>query len=432
MVTPRQTRLAYGKQGLVLDLDPGWNVTIVEPRFIPGIADPATALTAALQQPIGCPPLASLVRPGERVGIIFNDITRATPNPLLIQAVLSALRHIPARDIILFDALGTHRQNTETELRSLLGDHLVDGYRIVQNNAFDHATQVHLGTTRRDHEIWLNRELVECDLKILTGFIEPHFFAGFSGAGKAVMPGMAGLDTILGNHDASMIGSPTATWGVTHGNPIWEEIQEIAHGVGRIFLLNVTLNRDKAVTGVFAGALAPAHAAGCDFVRQTAMAPVERPFEIVLTSNSGYPLDLNLYQSVKGMSAAAQVVQNGGAIIIASECWDGIPEHGLYGRLLREAGSPQALLAQIQTPGFLKQDQWQAQIQAQIQLKAQVYVHSDHLSPEQIRSALLTPAPSIAGLIRSLIERFGPLARICILPEGPVTIPFITPPAVVA
>jgi nickel-dependent lactate racemase len=430
MVAPLQTRLAYGKQGLALALDPGWDVTIVEPRFVPGLADPAAALAAALQHPTGCSPLGGLVRPGDRVGIIFNDITRATPNPLLIQAVLQELRHIPASDITLFDALGTHRPNTEAELRSLIGNDLVDSFRIVQNNAFDPTTQVHLGTTRRGHEIRINRDLVECDLKILTGFIEPHFFAGFSGAGKAVMPGMAGLPTILGNHDASMIGSPTATWGITHGNPIWEEIQEIAHKVGKTFLLNVTLNRDKAITGIFAGDLDLAHAAGCDFVRQTVMAPVERPFEVVVTSNSGYPLDLNLYQTVKGMSAAAQVVQNGGAIIIASECWDGIPEHGLYGRLLREAGSPQALLAQIQSPGFLKQDQWQAQIQAQVQLKADVYVYSDHLSPEQIRAALLKPAPSIADLIQTLIGRYGPQARICILPEGPVTIPYIAPLAV--
>jgi nickel-dependent lactate racemase len=261
-----------------------------------------------------------------------------------------------------------------------------------------------------------------CDLKVLTGFIEPHFFAGFSGGGKAIMPGMAGQRTVLGNHDAGMIADPRATWGVTHGNPIWEEVQEVARQAGRLFLVNVTLNRDKAI---FAGDLAAAHAAGCAFVGRSALVPVPRPFDIVITTNSGYPLDLNLYQAVKGMSAAAQVVRPGGAIIIAASCWDGIPEHGLYGQLLRAAASPRELLDRITAPGFLEQDQWQAQIQAQIQLKAAVYVRSDGLTDAQIRSALLQPCRRIEETVADLLGRFGPHATICVLPEGPQTIPYI-------
>ncbi len=230
----------------------------------------------------------------------------------------------------------------------MLGDELFYIYRIVQNNCFDPSTQVYLGRTSQDHEIWINQEFYQCDVKILTGFIEPHLFAGFSGAGKAIMPGMAGQKTVLGNHSYPMIAHPQATWGITHGNPIWEEIQEVAHRVGADFLLNVALNREKAISRVFSGDLDAAHAAGCQSVRQTAMIPVKEPFDIVVTTNSGYPLDLNLYQSVKGMSAAAQVVRPGGAIIIAAECWDGVPEHGLYGQLLREAESIPSLLEAIQ------------------------------------------------------------------------------------
>jgi nickel-dependent lactate racemase len=267
--------------------------------------------------------------------------------------------------------------------------------------------------------------LVECDLKILTGFIEPHFFAGFSGNGKAAMPGMAGQRTVLGNHDAGMIAHPMSTWGITTGNPIWEEIHEIALQIGRVFLVNVTLNKDHQVTGVFTGDLTGSHAAGCAFVRETAMVRVPHRYEIVIATNSGYPLDLNLYQCVKGMRAAAQVVREGGAILIAADCWDGIPDHGLYGRLLREAKSPQDLLERICTPGFLKQDQWQAQIQAQIQLKAEVYVRSDNLTDEQIRSALLKPCSTIEGTVAGLLAEYGPNARICVLPEGPQTVPYI-------
>jgi nickel-dependent lactate racemase len=418
-------RVAYGKTGLEVDVPDEWDVTVVEPKFVPGLLDPKAALREALQSPIEAPPLHDLVKPGDRVGVVFSDITRPTPNHLLLPAVLEELARIPREDITLFNALGTHRPNTDAELRAMLGDALVEDYRIVQNNAFDAATQVSLGVTARGHEIRLNREFVECDIKILTGFIEPHLFAGFSGGGKAVMPGMSGQRTVLGNHDAGMIGDPRATWGVTWGNPIWEEVREVAHKVDPTFLLNVTLNKDKQISGVFAGDLDAAHAAGCAFVKEKAMVPVPRPFDIVITTNSGYPLDLNLYQSVKGMSAAAQVVREGGAIIIAADCWDGIPEHGLYGQLLREADSPQALLDTICAPGFLKQDQWQAQIQAQIQLKADVYVRTDNLTPEQIEMALFRPSLNIEDTLEELLSRYGPQASICVLPEGPQTIPYV-------
>lgn len=418
-------RLAYGKTGMELSLPDAWNVTVIEPQFVPGLPNPRAALASALRAPIQSPPLRELVKATDQVALVFSDITRPTPNHLILPTVLAELDHVPKENVTLFNALGTHRPNSEAELRGMLGDRLVDNYRIVQNNAFDRSTQVCRGTTFRGHEIWLNRELVECDVRILTGFIEPHFFAGFSGGGKAIMPGMAGQSTILGNHDAGMIAHPLATWGATRGNPIWEEIVEVAHQQHPTFLVNVSLNKDKQVTGVFAGDLDSAHAAGCAFVKEKAMAPVPHPFDIVVTTNSGYPLDLNLYQAVKGMSAAAQVVRDGGAIIVAADCWDGIPEHGLYGQLLRQATSPQALLETINAPGFLQQDQWQAQLQAQIQLKADVYVRTDHLTSEQIRSALLKPCDQIEETLHELVSRCGPDARLCVLPEGPQTIPYV-------
>jgi nickel-dependent lactate racemase len=430
--------LAYGQTGLEIELPDAWDVTVVEPRFVPGLAEPQAevALREALHAPIESPPLRDLVRPGDTVGIVFCDITRPAPSRLMVLALLDELRHSlrSARSkITLFNALGTHRPNTEQELRAMLGDELVAqrGHWIVQNDAFDPSTQVYLGTTARASPIWLNREFVACDVKILTGCIEPHLFAGFSGGGKMVMPGMAGQQTVLHNHGAAMIRHPQATWGVTWGNPIWEEIREIAVKASQgspTFILHVALNRDKQITGIFAGDMDAAHAAGCAFVKETAMAPVPHPFDIVITTNSGYPLDLNLYQAVKGMSAAAQIVRRGGAIVVAADCWDGIPDHGLYGQLLREADSPQAVLDTIYAAGRegAKQDQWQAQIQAQIQLMADVYVHTDNLTPEQIRAALLQPSLRIEDTLQDLLGKYGPEATICVLPEGPQTIPYIS------
>jgi len=419
-------KLAYGKTGLPIELGDPLNVTVVEPSFVPALPDPEAAVRDALREPIGSPPLGDLARPGMRVGVVFSDITRPAPNPLMLAAVLEILDAIPGIEVILFNALGTHRPNTEAELRGMVGDAIFERRRIVQNDTFDPATQVRVGVTSKGHETWLNAEFMACDLKILTGFIEPHLFAGFSGGGKAIMPGMAGQRTVLGNHDAGMVGHPKAIWGVTRGNPIWEEVGEVARQAGRLFLLNVTLNRDKAVTGVFAGDLDQAHAAGCAFVKRSAMVAVERPFDIVVTTNSGYPLDINLYQSVKGMRAADQVVRQGGAIIIAARCSDGIPEHGLYGKILRESKSPRELLDRICAPGFLEQDQWQAHIQALIQLKADIYVRSDGLTDDQIRGALLIPCRRIEDTVAELVGKYGRGASICVMPEGPQTIPYVS------
>ncbi|HSA96085.1 MAG TPA: nickel-dependent lactate racemase [Acidobacteriota bacterium] len=420
-----RVKLAYGKTGLPIELDDSLDVTVVEPTFVPARPEPAAAVRAALREPIGSPPLRDLLRPGMRVGVVFSDITRPAPNPLLLSAVLEALDAVPGLEVVLFNALGTHRPNTEAELRAMVGDAIFERRRIVQNDTFDAATQVRVGVTSRGHETWLNADFMRCDLKVLTGFIEPHLFAGFSGGGKAIMPGMAGQRTVLGNHDAGMVGHPNAIWGITRGNPIFEEVREVAGQAGPIFLLNVTLNRDKAVTGVFAGDLDQAHAAGCAFVKRSAMVAVPRPFDIVVTTNSGYPLDLNLYQSVKGMRAAFPIVRPGGAIVIATRCSDGLPEHGLYGRILRETASPPELLAKICAPGFLEQDQWQAHVQALVQQKAAVYVRSDGLTDDEIRGALLLPCRRVEETIDELLAASGREASICVMPEGPQTVPYI-------
>jgi nickel-dependent lactate racemase len=420
-----RTRLAYGKTGLDIDLPDDAPITVIEPRYLPGLPDPAAALHAALRSPIGAQPLRTLVGPSDTVGIVFSDITRPTPHRLLLPAILAELEHLPDAQIVLFNATGTHRANTEAELRGMLGDQVVDRYRIVQNDCTDRETHVSLGTTRSGNEIWIQREFVECDKRILTGFIEPHLFAGFSGGGKAVMPGLALLETVMRNHSVRHIDSPLATWGITEGNPLWEEVREAARLVQPLFLLNVTLNRDKQITAVFAGAWEEAHARGCQFVKQTAMVAVPSPFDIVITTNSGYPLDLNLYQTVKGMSAAAQVVRPGGSIVAAAQCWDGIPDHGEYAQMLHEADSSQSLLQTIRRPGYQRHDMWEAQVQALVLQKADVYVHSDGLSDAQIREALLTPCRDIEACVAALRRKYGPECRICVLPEGPQTIPYI-------
>lgn len=420
-----RVKLAYGRTGLEVELPEGSDITVVHPKYVEGLSDPGKTLSQAMQDPVLSSPLKDLAGSADKIGIIINDISRATPYDVILPAILGELEAVPDEDITLFIALGTHRENSEQELSGILGESAVKRFRIVQNSCEDKSTQIKVGTSSFENELWINRELYECDLKVLTGFIEPHFFAGFSGGGKAVLPGMAGLDTIMNNHSAQRIDHERSVWGVTEGNPIAEEVAEAVGKVGNCFLVNVTMNKDKEVTGVFAGDVRSAHREGCDFARTFSMAPVPRPFDIVVTSNAGYPLDLNLYQSVKGMSAAAQIVKEGGAIIVAADCWDGVPEHGLYSRLLGESKSPKEVLEKIRNAGEKKRDQWQAQIQAKIQLKADVFVRSNNLTDEQIIKAQLLPSSSVEATIEHLLKKYGPKASICVLPEGPLTIPYI-------
>lgn len=417
--------LAYGKTGLEINLPDDASITVLEPEYVESYADPAEELRNGLHRPIGCSPLTNIVQASDLVGIIVSDITRPTPYQLILPVLLEELKKIPEEQITLFIATGTHRPNTQAELEGMLGKEIVERFRIVQNDARNRNSHILMGRTKSGNDIWIDKEFVRCDRHILTGFIEPHFFAGFSGGGKAVMPGMALLETVLRNHCAGNIDDPRATWGNTLGNPLWEEVNEAAAMVGSNFLLNVTLNRDKEITGVFAGDLNEAHSQGCVFVKRKAMVPVKELFDIVISSNSGYPLDLNLYQSVKGMSAAAQAVKEGGSIIMAADCWDGIPDHGNYGRLLSGAESYETMLEKIRVRGFQEQDMWQAQIQALISQKADLFFYSHNLTDKQIRGALLKPCRNIEAAVNELRKRYGSKTRICVLPEGPQTIPYI-------
>lgn len=420
-----QMKLDYGRLGLNVDLPD--TVQVLKTRFVPGLSDETVALREALRNPIDSPPLSSKVRPGDKVVMVHTDITRATPNDRMLPVLLEEIEEagVARQDITLLNGLGTHRPQTEAELRRMLGDNIVENYRCLQHDAFDENKLISLGETSWGHPIRVNREYLEADVRILTGFIEPHLFAGYSGGPKAVLPSLAGFESVGSNHGVANIAHPKATWGVTEDNPIWEEMREVALRTAPSFLVNVTLNSDRQVVGVFAGDMLAAHAVGCAFSKETAMVPVEAPFDIVITTNSGYPLDQNLYQSVKGMSGANQIVRDGGAIIIATACEDGIPDHGGYADLLRRGDSPRDVLEMVTSPGFNEPDQWQVQIQAMIQLRAEVFIYSDGLTDEQIRQALFTPCRDIPSTVAQLQSRYGTKTSIAVLPEGPQVIPYV-------
>lgn len=433
-----QIQLAYGNGRLPIEL-PDQVTTVIEPRYLRGIerAREADALTDALRHPIASAPLRDQVTADDRIMIVICDITRAIPTARMLPPLLRELEDagIPDENILILNATGTHRINSAEELARMVGAKVFARYRVENHDCHDADAHTLVGTTRGGRSVHVDSRLFDASVRILTGFIEPHFFAGFSGGPKMIVPGIASLETVMQMHDAELIGAPNAHWGITHGNPLWQELRDAArlgwtHSANNgkrvvVFNYNVTLNRDLDITNIFAGDLHASHDAGCTFAREVAMQRVDELFDIVVTTNSGYPLDLNLYQTVKGMSAAAQIVRPGGEIVVASECIEGFPSHGKYRWLLEQGKSPDDWLALICQPGFSMHDQWEVQIQAQIQKQARVHLFAAGLTPDEIRSAHLTPIRDVQTTVSELLRAHGAEARVCVLPEGPQTIPYL-------
>lgn len=417
-----KTELLYGKDGLTINLPD--NAFIIEPKNLPRLENEKENLLEAIRNPIGTRSLKEQVKATDTVAIVISDITRPTPNHILVPLLIEELDHVPLENFVIINGTGTHRDQTREEFIEMLGEWTVNNIRIINNQCHDKDTHVNLGKSEFGCDIYLNKEYVEADFRIVTGFIEPHFFAGFSGGPKGIMPGIAGIETILTFHNARMIGDPLSTWGNMVNNPVQDMTREINSLCKPDFMLNVTLNREKEITSVFAGELYEAHDKGCAFAKEHAMFQCEERFDVVITSNSGYPLDQNLYQAVKGMSAAHKIVKEGGSIIIASECSDGLPNHGNYAKIFDMADTPQELLDLINNPEFEMFDQWQVQKQAVIQVWADVYVYSQ-LSDEQIKATMLKPTTDIEKTIDQLKKKYGDDMTVAVLPLGPLTIPYV-------
>jgi nickel-dependent lactate racemase len=420
-----KVKLAYGESGLVVDL-PLDRTTVVAPRRVAAVRDARDAVLDALRRPTVGAPLRDRVRPGQRVAISICDGTRPQPRHVMVPAVLDELEGvIDADDVVVLVATGTHRGNSPAELESMLGREVLDRVRVVNHDARDDASLRWVGRLAGDVPVWLNREWLDADVRITTGFVEPHFFAGFSGGPKMVAPGLAGLDTVLALHDARRIGDERATWGVTVGNPVHDAVRAIATSTGVDFAVDVLLDRDQRIVDVFAGDLLEEHAAACASARRVAMVRVPAAFDVVVTTNAGFPLDQNLYQCVKGMAAGASVVRPGGMLICVAECRDGFPDHGSYREVLTSEASPRALLRAIEARSTTVPDQWQVQVQARVQMKARVVVHTNGLTAADLGVAHLEHSTDVSATVRDELARLGPEAIVCVLPEGPQTIPYV-------
>lgn len=409
--------LAYGRNNLSVEVPD--DSVVVSPPVVRGLADPQGGLVQALRAPTAGRPLADALRGARSVAVVFPDLTRPMPNRVVLPPLLAEIERAglgPER-ITLVCATGTHRHATPEEMAELIGPDIFARYRVHDHSATGDEN-VEVGTLD-GVKVLLDRHYLEADARILTGFVEPHFFAGYSGGFKGICPGVAGLETIMECHSPSRIADEHATWLTIEQNPVQDFLRQAAALAPANFSVDVTINRSAELTGIFTGELPDSHDAARDFVDRTAVARSPRHFEVVLVTNGGYPLDRNLYQATKGMAAAERVVANGGSVVLAAECRDGLPGDGRFAEILRRTRSWKELV----DPSAPKEaDWWAAQVLGRVRAKADVAVYSEGLSDEDITTAHLEPARDVETAVRKALERAGDGAGLAVLPDGPFTV----------
>jgi len=417
-MTYREFDLPYGK-GFIKASIPEENLSFVlATKEMPGLPDEASAITNALRSPTGAAPLVDAVKPKDKVVVIVTDNTRACPEERILPPVLAELeRKIPRRNITIVIALGLHPPLTKEQMVAKVGKDIVDNYNVVNHDVND---TVNLGTTPAGTPIDINRRVVEADFRLSTGFIEPHLFAGFSGGRKSIAPGVFSVRSAYKNHGYINIENPSARPGVTRGNPVHEDMLELAKAAKLNFIVNVLLNKKKEITHVVAGDPVLAHEKGCGIARDIAGVKVPHKVDITITTNSGFPLDYNFYQAVKGMDTASRITRDGGIIIEACICDDGIGPREYYDAH-RVCSRPIEVLQKVKREQPFGV-QWENQILARIQMRQDIYLMSQ-LDDRIVREMMTTPVKSIEEGIDKALKALGSDAEIAVIPEGPMVIP---------
>jgi len=412
----------YGEEYLRMEL-PGDRTEILYSKDMPKVARVGGKIIEMLEKPIETPPLAELVSKSRRILVIIPDITRACPTEILLKSLIPYIEENSGAEVSLLIATGLHRPVTEEEKRELVGEEIAKNYEILNHDARNEKQLARLNRkTSFGTPIVVNKLVLDSDLVIGVGLIEPHFFAGYSGGRKILLPGVAGADAVFNNHSFEMIKHPNSRYGILEGNPIHEDMVEFMKNTKLDFILNVILDKEKNISGIFAGDPVKAHLAGVRELEKYVKIPYARPADIVITTNGGYPLDRDIYQVVKSMDTAALVVKRGGVIIVAAECRDGLGGHKEFLEIIKGTSSPEEILARIKELEPIY-DQWQAQILARVLEKAKIIVVTRNLDRKTLGDLQLMRAKTLEEALEIAYGIVGKKAEITAIPEGPYIIP---------
>jgi nickel-dependent lactate racemase len=423
-----RVRLLYGRDGLSVDFPDDLGVHVVRKTPMIPIPDPSRAVRNALEDPVESPPLSVLARGKQNVCILICDITRPVPNGTLLPPLVETLTAagIPREEILILVATGLHRPNEGEELREIVGsDEIFRSVRIENHFARDRDAHVDLGRTTGGIPIIIDRRFVEADLKIVTGLVEPHFMAGYSGGRKVVAPGVAYQDTILMFHAAGILEHPKAANCVIEGNPLHNEQIEIVRAIGGVVALNTVIDEERRMGFVNFGEIEASHARAVQFMRRHAEIRMNRRFRTVVTTSAGYPLDKTYYQTVKGMVGVIDIVEPGGTIIIASECSErmGSREFVEAQRLLCKVGSDR-FMSILEGKQMALIDEWETEMLVKALRVARIQIYSTGLSGEDWRDIFVEPAPSVEEAVLASTRACGD-KEIAVVPEGPYVIPLL-------
>jgi len=414
-----RAQLAFVRTGLEIDLPDSHEYSFLQCPSIAALADPLASIESVLDRPVAGPSLATLAAGKHTAAISVCDITRPAPNPVVLPPLLRRLQAagIPKEGIRILIATGLHRAATPAEIRHIVGEETASNFEVLNHDARNAAQHRRIGTTQSGTPVFVDERFIGADLHLSLGFIEPHLMLGFSGGRKLVAPGLAAEATIKELHSSRFMRDPRAREGSIDDNPLHAELLEIARMARHDFIVDVSLTRDRKIAAVFAGEPIAAHRTGVQWVSKALMQTVDKPFDAVITTGAGFPLDMTFYQSIKGITAASQIVRQGGNILLFGACDEGVgaPE---FTRMVCEHTSDTEFLRSIEgVPVTI--DQWQLEKLALATQKAKVSYCVPGV-PEQFIRGLWGPGfrdPSEA--VKALFTELPESSRIAVVPEGP-------------
>ncbi len=419
--------LQYGKKGLTLHLPDDWDVTVIRKMAMPVLSDPKSALESALANPVDSASLFEVAKGSASACILICDITRPVPNglilPRLVRQLLSA--GVAAERIRILVATGLHRPSEGAELKELVEDKEILKTVTVENHfARRDEDHIDLGRTARGTPVKIDRRFVDADLRIVTGLVEPHLMAGYSGGRKVIVPGIAHEDTIRRLHTASFLEDPRASNCTLEGNPIHEEMLVIANLLGPVLAVNTVIDEERRLSFINFGEIRKSHEAAVNFVRPYAEVQLPRRFRTVVTTSAGYPLDKTYYQTIKGMVGAMDALEPGSRLFVASECSEGFgsPEYVEAQRRLIHLGL-EGFLQDIKGKLRAEIDEWETEMQLRAMRRGSVSVYCDLRSQEDRALTAVDLADSLEKSVTEWVDEIGD-RRVAVIPEGPYIIPF--------